>query len=132
MGALRRAATVAVLGGVMAALPGIASADAAHGKPAHNNGHGNPVRGNGHGKRVLDLQAHRGGAAPMSENTIPAFVNALELGVSTLELDIAITQDGKAVVSHALDDVPRCPAIRGRRARRGGWPDLVGGRLDRQ
>ncbi|MEU8175302.1 glycerophosphodiester phosphodiesterase family protein [Microbispora hainanensis] len=96
MGALRRAATVAVLGGVMVALPRIASADAAHNKPVHSK----PAHGNGHGKRVLDLQAHRGGAALMSENTIPAFANALELGVSTLEIDIAITEDGKAVVSH--------------------------------
>ncbi|GAB3879479.1 glycerophosphodiester phosphodiesterase family protein [Microbispora bryophytorum] len=119
MGALRKAAVVAVLGGVMVALPGIALADAAHGKPANGPGNGpangpangpghgpgngpgpGPGNGPGHGKRVLDLQAHRGGAALMSENTIPAFANALELGVSTLELDIAITEDGKAVVSH--------------------------------
>ncbi|WP_187280679.1 hypothetical protein [Microbispora sp. CSR-4] len=50
MGALRRAATVAVLGGVMAALPGIASADAAHNKPVHDHGHG---RGRARGRPVV-------------------------------------------------------------------------------
>lgn len=33
-------------------------------------------------------------------NTLPAFANALELGVSTLELDIQITEDRQAVVTH--------------------------------
>lgn len=36
----------------------------------------------------------------MPENTLAAFQNALEIGVSTLELDIAITADGVAVISH--------------------------------
>lgn len=49
---------------------------------------------------AFDLQAHRGGIALVVENTLPAFGNALELGVSTLELDVQITQDGRAVVTH--------------------------------
>ena len=36
----------------------------------------------------------------MPENTLPAFERALELGVTTLELDIAITSDGVLVISH--------------------------------
>ena len=36
----------------------------------------------------------------MVENTLPAFENALLTGVSTLELDIQITADGQAVVTH--------------------------------
>lgn len=36
----------------------------------------------------------------MPENTIPAFLKALELGVNTLELDVVIAADNKAVVSH--------------------------------
>ncbi|MDR6317418.1 glycerophosphoryl diester phosphodiesterase [Actinoplanes couchii] len=36
----------------------------------------------------------------MVESTLPAFANALELGVSTLELDVQITEDGRAVVTH--------------------------------
>ena len=48
----------------------------------------------------FDIQAHRGGLGLMVESTIPAFANALELGVSTLELDVQITADGAAVVTH--------------------------------
>ena len=48
----------------------------------------------------FDLQAHRGGLGLVSENTLEAFANALELGVSTLELDVQITEDGQAVVTH--------------------------------
>lgn len=36
----------------------------------------------------------------MPENTLPAFAHALALGVTTLELDCAITRDGVVVVSH--------------------------------
>ncbi|GLW66298.1 putative glycerophosphoryl diester phosphodiesterase precursor [Actinomadura rubrobrunea] len=54
----------------------------------------------GHGHRVFDLQAHRGGLGLVVESTLPAFANALRLGVSTLELDVQITEDGHAVVTH--------------------------------
>lgn len=50
--------------------------------------------------RDLDLQAHRGGLALRPESTLSSFGNALRLGVSTLELDIQITEDGAAVVTH--------------------------------
>jgi glycerophosphoryl diester phosphodiesterase len=56
--------------------------------------------------RAFDLQAHRGGIALTVENTLPAFDNALALGVSTLELDVQITQDGYAVVTHDRDPSP--------------------------
>src|ERR671919_781626 len=49
---------------------------------------------------TFDLQAHRGGLALRPENTLPAFANAMRVGVSTLELDIQITEDGQAVVTH--------------------------------
>ena len=49
---------------------------------------------------ALDLQAHRGGRGLMPENTLAAFEHALAIGVTTLELDIAITADGVAVISH--------------------------------
>ncbi|GAA2590533.1 glycerophosphodiester phosphodiesterase family protein [Actinomadura fulvescens] len=50
--------------------------------------------------RGFDLQAHRGGLGLMVESTLPTFANALRLGVSTLELDVQITEDGQAVVTH--------------------------------
>ncbi len=49
---------------------------------------------------AFDLQAHRGGRALWPENTLAAFGEALSLGVSTLELDCAVTRDGVVVVSH--------------------------------
>ncbi|MEL7005172.1 MAG: glycerophosphodiester phosphodiesterase family protein [Bacteroidota bacterium] len=48
----------------------------------------------------LDIQGHRGARGIKPENTIPAFIYALDQGVTTLELDLAITKDGKIVVSH--------------------------------
>lgn len=51
-------------------------------------------------KRDFDLQAHRGGRALAPENTLAAFDNAVEMGVTTLELDIGLTADGVVVISH--------------------------------
>ena len=48
----------------------------------------------------LDVQAHRGGLGLMTENTLEAFANALELGVTTLELDVRLSEDGRPVVTH--------------------------------
>lgn len=50
--------------------------------------------------RTLDLQAHRGGAGERSESTLGAFEHALQIGVTTLELDTHITEDRKVVVIH--------------------------------
>lgn len=52
------------------------------------------------GPRQLDLEAHRGGLGLVTESTLEAFANALELGVTTLELDVQITEDRRAVVTH--------------------------------
>jgi glycerophosphoryl diester phosphodiesterase len=48
----------------------------------------------------FDLQGHRGARGLAPENTLPAFERGLSLGVTTLELDVAITRDGVVVVSH--------------------------------
>ncbi|HEX6681889.1 MAG TPA: glycerophosphodiester phosphodiesterase family protein, partial [Candidatus Limnocylindrales bacterium] len=50
--------------------------------------------------KSFDVQAHRGGLGLRVENTLASFGNALRLGVSTLELDIQVTADGHAVVTH--------------------------------
>lgn len=50
--------------------------------------------------RTPDLQGHRGARGLLPENTLPAFARALAIGVTTLELDCAITRDGVVVVSH--------------------------------
>ncbi|MFK4525461.1 glycerophosphoryl diester phosphodiesterase [Bradyrhizobium japonicum] len=49
---------------------------------------------------AFDLEAHRGVRALLPENTLPAFANALSMGVDTLELDAGVTADGEVVVSH--------------------------------
>jgi len=51
---------------------------------------------------AFDLQGHRGARGLMPENTLPAFQKALDLGVDTLECDMAITRDGVVVVHHDL------------------------------
>ena len=51
-------------------------------------------------KPQIDVQAHRGGAGLMPENTISAMKNALDLDVNTLEFDLQLSQDGQVVVSH--------------------------------
>lgn len=48
----------------------------------------------------FDLEAHRGGIGLRSESTLSSFGNAIRVGVRTLELDLQITRDGQAVVTH--------------------------------
>lgn len=48
----------------------------------------------------FDVQGHRGARGLRPENSIPAFLLALDSGVTTIELDLAVTKDKKLVVSH--------------------------------
>ncbi len=48
----------------------------------------------------FDVQGHRGARGLRPENTLPAFEAALDLGVTTLELDLHFTADGQLVVWH--------------------------------
>lgn len=48
----------------------------------------------------FDLQGHRGARGLRPENTIPAFILALDSGVTTVELDVHITKDKQVIVSH--------------------------------
>ncbi|YAL83833.1 glycerophosphodiester phosphodiesterase family protein [Dermacoccaceae bacterium W4C1] len=50
--------------------------------------------------RQFDLQAHRGGIGERTESSLSSFTHALDVGVSTLELDTQVTRDGKVVVTH--------------------------------
>jgi glycerophosphoryl diester phosphodiesterase len=49
---------------------------------------------------TFDLQGHRGARGLRPENTIPSFIIAVDSGVTTVELDLAITKDKQIVVSH--------------------------------
>jgi glycerophosphoryl diester phosphodiesterase len=48
----------------------------------------------------IDIQGHRGCRGLMPENSIPAFLKAIDLGVNTIELDVVITKDNRVLVSH--------------------------------
>ena len=48
----------------------------------------------------FDWQGHRGCRGIMPENTLEAFVEALNYPVTTLELDVVISKDKQVVVSH--------------------------------
>jgi glycerophosphoryl diester phosphodiesterase len=51
-------------------------------------------------KTSFDKQGHRGCRGLMPENTIPAMLHAIDLGVTTLEMDVVISKDNQVVVSH--------------------------------
>ena len=69
----------------------------------------------------FDLQGHRGARGRRPENTLPAFAEALRIGVTTLELDLGLTKDGVLVVGHD-------PRLSGdvARGRDGRWLDRRG------
>ncbi len=48
----------------------------------------------------FDWQGHRGARGLMPENSIPAFLKALEYPVRTLELDVVVSADSQLVASH--------------------------------
>lgn len=50
--------------------------------------------------KPFDLQGHRGCRGLLPENTIPAFIKAIDLSVTTLEMDLAVTRDDELIVSH--------------------------------
>ncbi|WP_299821671.1 glycerophosphodiester phosphodiesterase family protein [uncultured Pontibacter sp.] len=49
---------------------------------------------------AFDKEGHRGARGLAPENTIPAMLKALELGVTTLEMDAHISKDGQVLLSH--------------------------------
>jgi glycerophosphoryl diester phosphodiesterase len=49
---------------------------------------------------AFDIEGHRGCRGLMPENTVPAMMKALELGVTTLEMDAVITKDKQVILSH--------------------------------
>ena len=52
---------------------------------------------------AFDLQGHRGARGLLPENTLAAFGKAIDIGVTTLETDLAVTKDGVLVISHDPD-----------------------------
>ena len=52
--------------------------------------------------QAFDLQGHRGARGLAPENSLPGFELAIQRGVTTLEMDAAITSDGVIVIHHDL------------------------------
>ena len=77
------------------------------------------------GSPGLDVQGHRGARGLRPENTLPAFEKALELGVTTLEMDIQTTSDRVLVVFHDQHlDAKRCVSDTGHGVPREPFKDL--------
>ena len=69
---------------------------------------------------MIDVQGHRGARGHLPENTLPGFAFALEMGVTTLELDVGVTKDDRVIVSYDVH-TPRRGRIAGRVTH---WPQL--------
>lgn len=50
--------------------------------------------------QTLDWQGHRGARGLLPENSIPSYRLAAEMGVTTVEIDVVMSSDGRVVVSH--------------------------------
>lgn len=91
----RRAASRLVVAGLAVALAGASAAPPASAAPAWDRRPGQTGE--------VDIQAHRGGIGLTTESSLPGFARALAIGVTTLELDVQMTADGYAVVTHDRD-----------------------------
>lgn len=49
---------------------------------------------------IFETHAHGGNRGGQPENTIIAMIDAMDIGTSTLEMDLQITKDKKVIVSH--------------------------------
>ncbi|WP_395401938.1 glycerophosphodiester phosphodiesterase family protein [Arthrobacter sp. UC242_113] len=100
---LTAAAAVALFTAVLTATagPAVAAPTADAGTPSSNAaGTATSAITTNERNGSFDLQSHRGGRGEWTEESLAAFGNSLKLGVSTLELDTHLTEDGKVIVWH--------------------------------
>ena len=50
--------------------------------------------------KELDIQGHRGCRGSLPENSLAGFIQALDWGVTTLEMDVVVSKDQQVLVSH--------------------------------
>ena len=50
--------------------------------------------------KTIDVQGHRGARGLRPENTLASFELAINLGITTIELDLAVTKDRQVIVTH--------------------------------
>ncbi|WP_104044782.1 glycerophosphodiester phosphodiesterase family protein [Arthrobacter sp. ZGTC412] len=104
---MRQVLTAAAAAALIAAMasPAVASSENEAGTPSSNASGAAPtattsVIKTNERNGSFDLQSHRGGRGEWTEESLAAFENSLALGVTTLELDTHLTEDGKVVVWH--------------------------------
>jgi glycerophosphoryl diester phosphodiesterase len=101
---MRQVLTAAAAAALIAAMasPAVASPENEAGTPSSNAAGTAPTSAIKTNERngSFDLQSHRGGRGEWTEESLAAFTNSLALGVTTLELDTHLTQDGKVIVWH--------------------------------
>ncbi|TPV49380.1 glycerophosphodiester phosphodiesterase [Pseudarthrobacter phenanthrenivorans] len=99
---LTSAATAALLAAMVASAgPAVASTENESATPSSNAaGAATSALKVNERNGSFDLQSHRGGRGEWTEESLAAFTNSLALGVTTLELDTHLTEDGKVVVWH--------------------------------
>jgi glycerophosphoryl diester phosphodiesterase len=95
------AALIAALASPAVAAPTNSGAGAETGTPSSNAaGTATSALKTNESNGSFDLQSHRGGRGQWTEESLAAFANSLKLGVTTLELDTHLTDDGKVIVWH--------------------------------
>ena len=71
-------------------------------------------------KKMIDIQGHRGARGLYPENTIVGFIEAVKLGVTTLELDLGVSADSQLIVTHEPYFSPEmCSDLSGNRMEEG-------------
>jgi glycerophosphoryl diester phosphodiesterase len=114
---MRKVLTAAAAAALIAAMasPAVAAPENGAGTPSSNAaGAATSAIKTNERNGSFDLQSHRGGRGEWTEESLTAFSNSLKLGVTTLELDTHLTDDGKVIVWHddtiqankCLDTVP--------------------------
>lgn len=48
----------------------------------------------------VEIYAHRGASSLFAESTLPAYEAAVQMGVTTIDMDVALTKDNVVVVNH--------------------------------
>ena len=62
--------------------------------------------------RSIEVQGHRGAAGLLSENTLPSFESALDIGATSIETDVLLTADDQPVLFHDFHITSRvCSAL---------------------
>ncbi|WP_457972384.1 glycerophosphodiester phosphodiesterase family protein [Arthrobacter sp. D1-17] len=118
---MRKVLTTAAAAALLTALasPAVAAPTAEAGDASSSNAAASPAAIKTNERNgSFDLQSHRGGRGEWTEESLAAFAKSLELGVSTLELDTHLTEDGKVIVWHddtiqgakCMDTAPAAPA----------------------